>query len=92
MSQSKTHGEGRAGGEKGGRLIETPEAARKRRNARRREDEEWAARSGPVVTIKPEWRDGRLVHPEVPGICVHLVGTTPGLWCGACREGAGDQA
>lgn len=31
-----------------------------------------------------EWRDGRLIDPDHPGICVHHVGTTPGMWCGAC--------
>lgn len=35
---------------------------------------------------EPEWVDGRLVYPAWPHICIHLVGTTPGLWCGACIE------
>lgn len=33
-----------------------------------------------------EWRDGRLVSPSMSEtICVHFVGLTPGLWCGACN-------
>jgi hypothetical protein len=31
-----------------------------------------------------EWVDGRLIVTSRPGICVHGVGTTPGLWCSAC--------
>jgi len=34
-----------------------------------------------------QWVDGRLIVPERPGICVHGVGTTPGLWCSSCNEG-----
>lgn len=33
-----------------------------------------------------EWINGRLVDPEHPGICVHLVGTTPGMWCSSCQS------
>ena len=33
------------------------------------------------------WVDGRLVDEAHPQICVHHVGVSPGLWCGACREG-----
>ena len=47
---SRTRGEGRSSAEKSGRLLEDPAATRERRNARRREEEEWAARSGPVET------------------------------------------
>lgn len=33
-----------------------------------------------------QWRNGRLVDPDLSEeICVHLVGVTPGLWCGACN-------
>jgi len=34
-----------------------------------------------------QWINGRLVDPAHPGICVHHVGTTSGMWCGACLEG-----
>lgn len=34
-----------------------------------------------------EWVAGRLVRRGRPGICVHNVGTTPGMWCSACGEG-----
>lgn len=33
-----------------------------------------------------QWRSGRLVDPTLTeSLCVHLVGLTPGLWCGACN-------
>jgi hypothetical protein len=45
---SSTRGEGRAAGEKGGRMLETPEARKRRVNARRQEEERWADLAGPV--------------------------------------------
>jgi hypothetical protein len=49
---SSTRGEGRAPGEKGGRLVEDP-VARRARNARLRAEEKfWASRSGPVEVRK----------------------------------------
>lgn len=37
------------------------------------------------MSLQGEWRDGRLVDPALSeGVCVHLVGLTPGLWCGGC--------
>jgi hypothetical protein len=36
--------------------------------------------------VAEQWRNGRLVDPDLSEeICVHLVGLTPGLWCGACN-------
>lgn len=51
----KTRGEGRAEGEKGGRMIATPEASRARAKQRRDEEREWAEKSGPVTsrTVEP---------------------------------------
>jgi hypothetical protein len=47
---SNTRGEGRAPGEKGGRLVEDP-AARRARNARlRAEEEAWGQLASPVIT------------------------------------------
>lgn len=40
--------------------------------------------------MKTEWTNGRLVDPDHPEICVHNVGTTGDLWCGACLEGSSD--
>ena len=40
-------------------------------------------RRGETETAE-EWRAGRLVNPNRPGLCVHLVGTSPGFWCSAC--------
>ena len=53
---SSTRGEGRAAGEKGGRMLETPEARKRRVNARRQEEERWAQLASPVVTtfVNPE--------------------------------------
>jgi hypothetical protein len=42
----------------------------------------------PVIVPEPElevWRNGRLVNLSTPGICVHSVGTTSGMWCGGCN-------
>ena len=47
---SKTRGEGRGIGEKGGHLIDLNAYAKKR--ARRQEEKEWAAKSGPVTVKK----------------------------------------
>jgi len=50
----KTRGEGRAEGEKGGRMIATPEASRARAKQRRDEEREWAEKSGPVTSRTSE--------------------------------------
>lgn len=73
---SKTKGEGRSAGEKGGRLITTLDDRRKKREA---EEAEWAARSGPVET--------RRIHIGLPdGRCVHcgtkITNATRGRTCG----------
>lgn len=54
----KTRGEGRAPAEKQQRVLATPESRREARAKRKREDEEWAARSGPVTVRKTGENDG----------------------------------
>lgn len=48
----KTRGEGRAPAEKQQRVLSTVESRREARAKRKREDEEWASKSGPVTTRK----------------------------------------
>lgn len=49
---SKTRGEGRTEPEKSQRVIATREALRQQAAQRRKEDEEWAAKCGPVTVRK----------------------------------------
>lgn len=45
----------------------------------------WAGR-GEYRPATEEWRNGRLVDSALSeGVCVHLVGLTPGMWCGSCN-------
>jgi hypothetical protein len=30
------------------------------------------------------WKKRRLVNPDRPGICIHLVSTAKGFWCSEC--------
>lgn len=55
---SKTRGEGRAEAEKSQRVLATRESIRQAAAKRKAEDDEWAARCGPVTTRKIGEHDG----------------------------------
>lgn len=51
---SRTKGEGRSGAEKAFRVVQPKAVTRARRDKERAEEQEWAARSGPVTVTKKE--------------------------------------
>lgn len=55
---SKSKGEGRSSAEKSQRIVETPEAGKARREKRKREEAEWAAKSSPVIVRRKETHRG----------------------------------
>lgn len=73
---SRTRGEGRASAEKAGSLVSTPEARRARRAGRQAEQEEWAAKNGPVVVR----RTVKIIY--VDGACTLTGRTNGGGHCG----------